>query len=76
MMLVSITPTFSVIPGMDEFPMRKEVDFIVNRPRHHYLATPVSSRLQCGCICTWSVEAWTSLYLEGNFTIVKSNSEA
>ena len=43
MVLVAITPTFNILPGIHKLPVRKEINFLVDRPRYHHLTSKIST---------------------------------
>ena len=74
-MLITTTPTFSLIPRINYFPMSKKFYIITDWSRNHYLACKVSTRIKIACIFTRSVITRTSFYLERCFSIIKTNSK-
>ena len=43
MVLIAITPTFNILPGIHKFPVRKEIDFVADRPRYNNLTSKIST---------------------------------
>ena len=75
MMLIAPTPTFSLIPRINYFPMRKKFNIIIDWPRDHYFASKVSTGIKIAGIASRGVVTRTGFYLERCFSVIKTNSE-
>ena len=75
MMLIATTPSFSLIPRINYFPMRKKFNIIIDWARDYYLACEVSAGIKIAGIATRGVVTRTSFYLERCFSVIKTNSE-
>ena len=45
MVLVAISPAFNILPCIHNLPMRKEINFVTDRPRYYYFTSKISSRI-------------------------------
>ena len=76
MMLITATPTLSLVPRINYFPMCKKFNVIIDWSRDHYLAREVSTGIKIAGIASGGVVTRTGFDLERCFSIVKANSEA